>query len=767
MGSGWRRAFCTTIPRGKEAISTEKQSQISETASPGPLKSCAKLRLFSSNPSTPRLSSKQSKAPTLRCRSSSAPEPQSADNTPRLHCKTSQKKPKSPRRKMASAPTSPRSPFSVFKTTLRTSKNGCGVCLQTVKAGNGTAIYTAECSHSFHFPCIAQQVRRQGSMVCPVCSLAWKEVPLFSAQKIINEFSDKEDVVEKTITTTTIAASANEPSNPTGGAHRILLEDKRIQSSISAVKTKHDRSEPSIDTIRPFNDDEPLLSPTAGARFNPIPEADEENEESGGGDEEFKGFFVNSTPSTATKTAAANAFSADRRARRTVELKLLPEAAVISAGRSHETFTVSLRVKAPPPPPPSSASGDNSPHRAPIDLVTVLDMGGSMNGAKLHMLKRAMRLVISSLASSDRLSIVAFSSTPQRLLPLRRMTSQGQHLARRIVDELSAGEGKSVTTALKFAGKVLEDRREKNPVASIILLSDGQEESSETANENSRQPRSHVSSARFGHIEIPVQSYGYGGDSVADAFAKRVGGLLSVVVQDLRLQLGFSTGSAPGEITAVYSCNGRPRSLGGDSIRLGDLYAEEERELLLELRVLSSAAGPHHVMSVRCSYRDPATGEVMYGSERALLVPRPHAVRSSDPRIERLRNLFVATRAVAETRRLVEHGEFGSAQKLLVSARTLVAQSSSASADEYGRWLDGELAELQWRKSYQVQQREQQLLAELQRRRQQQEPMVDENGEPLTPTSAWRAAERLAKVAMMKKSLNKSTDLHGFENARF
>lgn len=45
--------------------------------------------------------------------------------------------------------------------------------------------------------------------------------------------------------------------------------------------------------------------------------------------------------------------------------------------------------------------------------------------------------------------------------------------------------------------------------------------------------------------------------------------------------------------------------------------------------------------------------------------------------------------------------------------------------------------------------------------------MVDENGEPLTPTSAWRAAERLAKVATLKKSLNKVSDLHGFENARF
>ncbi|KAL8144153.1 hypothetical protein V2J09_017185 [Rumex salicifolius] len=762
MGTGWRRAFCKTIPRNKEPKQNhsinnnqqeEEESQIHQNSSSSQIKTGGKLRLFSSisNPSTPRFSSvpAATTTPNLRCRTAAAAgEPQSADNTPRLQCRTSEKKSQNPRRKFASNPSSPRSPFSILKNTLRLSKNGCGVCLQSAKTGRGMAIYTAECSHSFHFPCIAQYAQKQGSLICPVCNVTWKDVPLLSVHKSV---SDQDDVVEKTITTTT--TTANSPS-------------------ISAVKSNHDRSEPFDDSInRAFNDDEPLVSPAGAARFKPIPEAEDEfNEESNGEVEEFKGFFVNSTPSTPTKKHNSSKFFHDRRTQRNVEFKILPEAAVISIGRSHETFAVALRVKAPLPPPPSADGGGNastvlSPsNRAPIDLVTVLDVGESMTTAKLHMLKRAMRLVISSLGSSDRLSIVSFSSDSHRLLPLRRMTPQGHRLGRRIVDQLSTGEGKSLSSAMKIAAKVLEDRREKNPVASIILLSDGKDEES---SQNQRQSTSHVSatSTRFGHIEIPVHSYGFGGTggSIADALAKRVGGLLSVVVQDLRVQLGFSSGSSPCEITAVYSCNGRPSSLSYDSIRLGDLYAEEERELLVELRVPTSAIGSHHVMSVRCSYKDPATGEVMYGRERALLVPRPHAVRSSDPRIERLRNVFVATRAVAETRRMVEYGEFGSAQRLLVSARALVAQSGSASAEEYVRWLEGELNELHWRRQYQVQQREQELMV----RHHQHVEFVDENGEPLTPTSAWGAAERLAKVAMMKQSLNRSGDLHGFENARF
>ncbi|KAJ6391391.1 hypothetical protein OIU77_025383 [Salix suchowensis] len=232
-----------------------------------------------------------------------------------------------------------------------------------------------------------------------------------------------------------------------------------------------------------------------------------------------------------------------------------------------------------------------------------------MTGAKLQMLKRAMRLVISSLGSADRLSIVAFSSTPKRLLPLRRMTRNGQRSARRIIDRLVCGQGSSVGEALRKATKVLEDRRERNPVASIMLLSDGQDERVSDNNSNHRHTSIHKSSTRFAHIEIPVHSFGFGqsgGNShepAEDAFAKCVGGLLSVVVQDLRIQLGFASSSAPAEIVAVYPCNSRPNVLGTGSVRLGDLYAEEERELLVELRVPQSAAGSHHVMSVRCLYK--------------------------------------------------------------------------------------------------------------------------------------------------------------------
>lgn len=639
-----------------------------------------------------------------------------------------------------------------------------------MKTGQGTAIYTAECAHAFHFPCIASYVRKHGSLVCPVCNCTWKDVPLLAIHKNLgSETQEPNDVAKHKAEEIVkrVVDSSPGASKPNPEPEAVLLQQQNPKPSDS----------------RSYDDDEPLLpSSSGGSRIIPIPEADEDAADEDEDVEEFQGFFVNPNPSSSSVKYSDEAKINGRDARSNVQVRLLPESAMVLAGRNYETYAVTLQVKAPPPPPQPARNSSTAPlldpsHRAPIDLVTVLDVSGSMTGAKLQMLKRAMRLVISSLGSADRLSIVAFSAFSKRLLPLRRMTVQGQRAARRIVDRLVCSQGTGAGEALRKATKVLEDRRERNPVASIMLLSDGQDERvHNNAAANQRQAASHLSSTRFAHIEIPVHAFGFGTkggyshEPAEDAFAKCVGGMLSVVVQDLRIQLGFSSGSAPAEIAGIYSCCGRPTVLGPASVRLGDMYAEEEKELLVELRVPTAAVGTHHVMSVRCLYKDPSTQEVVYGKEEALVVPTPHSVRSPAPKIERLRNLFISTRAVAESRRLVEHNDFTSAHHLLASARTLLMQSSSTSADEHVRILEAELAEVHWRRQHQLEQHQQQMMMMVQRRRgsgEREMVMVDENGEPLTPTSAWRAAEKLAKMAIMKKSLNRVNDLHGFENARF
>ncbi|CAK8561764.1 unnamed protein product [Lathyrus sativus] len=525
----------------------------------------------------------------------------------------------SPKWSSSSSPNSPLSYYTLLKSTLGLSKSLCGICSQSVKTGEGKAIFTAECSHIFHFPCIAAHVKNQQIVTCPVCGTNWNDLQ-----------------PEKTNTAQNVKTTAS-------------------------LKLPN------------YNDDEPLLSSSSVSRFNTIPESDEnEEEEYQEGEEEdeenkepieFQGFGVSST--------------------RTFDAFWLPESALIASNKSFQTLIAVLKVKAKP--------YNVVANRPPVDLVTVIDIDSSVSGEDFLVLKHSMQVIISSLGSSDRLSVVTFPGGPKRLFPLRRMTGRGRRSARRIVDalvsnEVSGNEAPARKEALMKAAKILEDRRQKNPVTKIILLTNGYEDG-------------RLSSTRFSQLEIPVHALNYSRALHDSAFSESVGNLLRVVAQDIKFEF---QNTVAGEIAAVKS---------PFSATLRDLHAAEEREFVVELKVPSSHGSHNHVLSVRSSYRDPFTQEVVHSKERLISTPRSLPIGSLNPKIKRLIRLHVNTRARASTD---------------------VKKSNPEMAQECLRRLQAE-----------------------------------EKVEPFTPISAWKAAEKLAKVAMMRKSMNKVSDLHGFEDARF
>ncbi|PKU60897.1 E3 ubiquitin-protein ligase WAV3-like [Dendrobium catenatum] len=803
MGTGWRRAFCTSIPRDPEnAVATEKRQdhrrvrqQLSASSSPSNPShspgSCAKFGVFSGGGSS------NSSSLRLRCRTGEASSEHpllspALDSMSGHHCKngdfttpctppppSSAGVKGSPRLLLTrSNPASPRSPsrFALLKATLRLSRSRCGICSQSVRTGQRTAVFTAECSHSFHFPCISTHVRNQsrnqaGCLSCPVCSASWREVPLLSSAHS--------------------QAAPLPPSSTNKDFNNFSHTSKaRIQRG-----GENDLKQSGNNKL--YDDDEPLLlsSTTQGGgghHFNPIPEADLEDEAEGGISCGRNGVEVGGCG---------------------VEVVVLPEAALVSADRNHQSYVILLRVKAPAFAQRSvskvAASVLDPSCRAPIDLVTVLDVSGSMTStAKLQMLKRAMRLLISSLGSSDRLSIVAFSAGAKRLLPLVRMSRQGQRSARQIVDRLIVcgsgggrgdngvqGDCRCIGHALRKATKVLEDRRERNPVATIMLLSDshqeqkrgkeGSSDSSPRLREEETDMEKHLRNpipsstdnvaTRFAHLEIPIgcsTELGSGGvNHVEDVFSKCVSGLVSLVLQDVHLQLTFPSAF----VSSIYS-HGTPGGGGGGggegcvglaisqgqggngaiSVRLGDFYADEKRELLVELRLPAAAPQQQRndFLFYKCCYRDPTSRELVLCQERSLVLPSLRQISPMAVNSRELRNLFITTRALVESRRLADHNDLETAAHLLSTARTLLLQSNSVPShhQKYVTSLELRLSEIQ------------------RRHRRQQLPSSSSMARPsdqLTPTSAWRAAEQLAKVAILRKSMSRVGDLHGFENARF
>ncbi|CAN6299166.1 unnamed protein product [Urochloa humidicola] len=327
-----------------------------------------------------------------------------------------------------------------------TSADPCAICLGDISRGQ--AVFTAECSHTFHHRCISDSVAH-GNRDCPLCKATWRDVPAV-------------DPVPA-------------PSPPR----------------------------------RAYADDEETVAQS----------------------------FVQAD-------AAADVAE--------FVLKTHCEFSAVAKDASRDNFAVLVHAKA-----PEAAAEVADPVRAPLDLVTVLDVSGSMEGDKLELLKQAMRFVIDNLGPADRLSVVSFSNVADRRIRLARMSDAGKASAKRAVDSLVAGGRTDIGKGLRVASEILSDRRYRNAVTSVILLSDGQDNCSRFGtNYGNLVP---LSFRVFGARPGPVHTFGFGTDHdaaamhaiaevtggtfafvenqevIQDSFAQCIGGILSVVVQDARL----------------------------------------------------------------------------------------------------------------------------------------------------------------------------------------------------------------------------------------
>ena len=104
------------------------------------------------------------------------------------------------------------------------------------------------------------------------------------------------------------------------------------------------------------------------------------------------------------------------------------------------------------------------------------------------------------------------------------MTDSGRQQALQAVNSLVANGGTSIAEGLRKGAKIMEDRKEKNPVANIILLSDGQDNYTVGSSGNDQpQPNYHlllpisISGRDNSGFQIPVHAFGFGADHDASS----------------------------------------------------------------------------------------------------------------------------------------------------------------------------------------------------------------------------------------------------------
>jgi len=249
-------------------------------------------------------------------------------------------------------------------------------------------------------------------------------------------------------------------------------------------------------------------------------------------------------------------------------------------------------------------------HRPPVNLALVLDRSGSMAGDKLEKAKQAALMVVDRLQPDDVLSVIAFDDRVDVLLPASRVTSRDA--LREKISAISPGGSTALFAGLTFGLEEIGKNRDAKRVNRIILLSDGQ------ANVGPSSPNELGQLGEVaGRQGIAITTVGLGlgynedlmtqlamrsdgnhafaetGNDLARIFNGELGDVLSVVAQDVSIDIEFDNGVVP--VRAL----GRDATINGRkaTVQLSQLYAKQQKYVLFEVKVPPGAAGKKRALA--------------------------------------------------------------------------------------------------------------------------------------------------------------------------
>ena len=430
-------------------------------------------------------------------------------------------------------------------------------------------------------------------------------------------------------------------------------------------------------------------------------------------------------PSSESANAERLAPSANPSAER-LSLNVSSDKTAVDHG-CEQTILAMLSLKAPAAP--------EDVKRPAMDLVCCIDRSGSMRGEKMRLMVQTLNLLITraGLTGNDRVSLVTFDSNVKCDLPLEYMTKEGRAKAEAIVKGLQPG---ATTNLSGGALKAIDVLDASSPVTSgkaddqesrtraCMIFTDG------LANEGIRDPdrlvtavTSALTAAASKGGPISLFTFGFGADhnetclralatgsgasglyyfmdkaeDIPNAFADALGGLTSVVAQNTILTL-----EAVGEGVTIKQVLGSTytRDPSTGAIELGDLFAEDEKDVLLYLTLpkLSAPAGPTAVLrsTVRAFNVARSAAEVV---EVTLEVARPvetPAGQAVNLQLDAQRNRIEAAEAMEKATRMADAGDVEGGRATLAACRDAIAHTPSAEADyALSHDLVGEIAGLE------------------------------------------------------------------------
>ena len=125
-------------------------------------------------------------------------------------------------------------------------------------------------------------------------------------------------------------------------------------------------------------------------------------------------------------------------------------------------------------------SKEQTAQKVNADLICVIDISGSMSGAKIHLVKESLKVLIDMMDPKDRIALVLFSDTAQIIYDLNYLTSENKSKLKGLINGINAYGGTNIASGLQLAVDILKKEKNKTTTnsgrsSSVLLLSDGQD----------------------------------------------------------------------------------------------------------------------------------------------------------------------------------------------------------------------------------------------------------------------------------------------------
>jgi Mg-chelatase subunit ChlD len=345
----------------------------------------------------------------------------------------------------------------------------------------------------------------------------------------------------------------------------------------------------------------------------------------------------------------------------------------------------------------------DSTKRSKLRVVAVLDRSGSMSGAKLALVQQTIEFLASKvLQRDDELAIVAYDDRIETPLGLTKMDTKGSKQAVTAVRNIAARGCTNLSGGL-FKGLELCQPATSSDVTAVLLFTDGLANAGVTAVDAlASQTRSLAAACSqrpsiftFGFGEdhdenmlraIAETSNGTyyfvkGKDDIPQAFGDCFGGLVSVVAQNIKLR--FESVSPHVSIKHIEGLKSEPAPNGGILVSIGDLYSEEERDVLCTVEVAPSEVAVDDASAVRCTAEYVFIPTASFSTIFASGTLRRPEVATSTPSVEvdQHRNRILVAQAIDEATMRADRGDRKAGQALLEEARQSVLASVSSQTE--------------------------------------------------------------------------------------